>query len=312
MQKFFIKSAIFLLLIAVVVFYFAFNFKRKYDLKTDYLATLIDKEARLNSLDSNRMIIVGGSNLAFGINSKLIEEKLPVKVANLGLHAGLSLTFMLNQAAHLMKKGDVIVLIPEYPLYLDDFNPDIDLIQFMQEIDPNTKVYYHFTPKETLEGVYEKFKKYFTPDDFRVDPVFNRQRFNIYGDNLGHLNKTPPPTLIDRKPIKPIELSHSLRLLKDFAEKCKKSKVSVLISYPPYPKSEYVGKNKERIEALDVKLRNNLPEIEFLDKPKAYIFNDPLFYDTVYHLNKNGREIRTKKLIEDLRTHIYHNSTLLH
>ena len=306
MQKFFIKSAIFLLLITVVVCYFAFNFKRKYDLKTDYLATLIDKEARLNSLDSNRVILVGGSNLAFGINSKLIEEKLPVKVANLGLHAGLSLTFMLNQAAHLMKKGDVIVLIPEYPLYLDDFKPDIDLIQFMQEIDPKTKAYYHFTSKETLECIFEKFKKYFTPDEFRIDPVFNRQRFNIYGDNLGHLNKAPLPNLIDRKPIKPIELNHSISLLKDFSKKCKKRGVNVFISYPPYPRSEYVGKNKERIEALDLKLRNSLPDIGFLDKPDAYIFNDSLFYDTVYHLNKNGREIRTKKLIADLRTHLYH------
>ncbi|HET8829264.1 MAG TPA: hypothetical protein VFM79_07970, partial [Pelobium sp.] len=74
MQKFFIKSIIFLLLISSVVYYFSVNFERKYDLSTDYLATLIDKEARLNSLDSNRLVFVGGSNLAFGLNSQLIEN----------------------------------------------------------------------------------------------------------------------------------------------------------------------------------------------------------------------------------------------
>ncbi len=301
MQKFFIKSIIFLLLISSVVFYFSISFKRKYDIKTDYLATLIDKEARLNSLDSNRLILVGGSNLAFGLNSALIESKLPVEVANLGLHAGLSLTFMINEVNHLMKKGDIVILNPEYPLYLDSFDPDIDLIQFASELYPATKAYYSFTPKELLESKYERFRKYFQPDAYRVDSVFNRLLFNKYGDNTGHLNKKPSAQLIDRKPINLIEMGKAISVLKDFSEKCKAEGVQVFISYPPYPKSEYVGKNKERIDALDLKLRNQLPDISFLDKPSDYTFEDSLFYDTIYHLNKKGREIRTNMLIDDLK-----------
>jgi len=305
MQKFFIKSILFLLLVAAVVFYFSISFKRKYDIKTDYLAALIDKEARLNSLDSNRLIFVGGSNLAFGINSALIESKLPVKVANLGLHAGLSLKFMVNEVSRLMKKGDIVVLSLEYPLYLDSFDPDIDLIQFANELYPATKHYYHFTPKQLITARYEKFRKYFQPDIYQIDSVFNRQLFNKYGDNTGHLNKRPLAHLIDRKPLHVIEVERSVSILKDFSEKCKAEDVSVFISYPPYPKTEYVGKNKERITELDLKLRNSLPNIVFLDKPENYIFNDSLFYDTVYHLNKKGREIRTKMFIEDLRNSIF-------
>lgn len=304
MQKFIIKSIIFLLLISSVVIYFSVSFKRKYDLKTDYLATLIDKEARLNSLDSNRLILVGGSNLSFGVNSALIEEELPVKVANLSLHAGLSLTFMINQVNHLMKKGDVVVLIPEYPLYLDSFSPDIDLIQFANELYPATKAYYHFSPRELIEAKYQRFRKYFQPDAFRVDSVFNRQLFDKYGDNLGHLNKSPSEQLIDRKPINIIEIDKTVSLLKNFANECKNKGVTVMISYPPYSKTEYVGKNKERIDALDIKLRNKLPEIVFLDKPSTYTFDDSLFYDTIYHLNKNGREKRTKILIQNLKDKI--------
>jgi hypothetical protein len=305
MQKFFIKSILFLLLVSSVVIFFSISFKRKYDIKTDYLAALIDKEARLNSLDSNRLIFVGGSNLAFGINSALIESKLPVKVANLGLHAGLSLKFMINEVSYLMKKGDIVVLSLEYPLYLDSFEPDIDLIQFANELYPATKRYYHFTPKQLITARYEKFKKYFQPDIYQIDSVFNRQLFNKYGDNTGHLNKRPLEHLIDRKPIHVIEAERSISILKDFAQKCKTEDVKVFISYPPYPKTEYVGKNKERINQLDLKLRSSLPNITFLDRPEGYIFNDALFYDTVYHLNKNGREIRTTMLIRDLKKYIY-------
>ena len=301
MQKLLVKSFIFLLLITAVVFYFSANFKRKFDIKTDYLATLIDKEARLNSLDSNRLILVGGSNLAFGINSALIESKLPVKVANLGLHAGLGLRFMINETSHLMKKGDIVVLTLEYPLYLDSFHPDIDLIQFARELYPITKKYYHFTPKQMLEVKYEKFRKYFQPDLYKVDSVFNRQLFNKYGDNEGHLNKHPLKYLIDRKPINYIDVERSVSILKVFSDECKKKGVRVYISYPSYPKTEYVGKNKERIDALDVRLRNRLPQIGFLNKPERYIFDDSLFYDTVYHLHTKGREIRTEMFIDDLK-----------
>ncbi|HEX7366410.1 MAG TPA: hypothetical protein VF273_04900 [Pelobium sp.] len=304
MRKFLIKSLVFLLLISTVVFGFSITFKRKYDLKTDYLATLIDKEARLNSLDSNRLILVGGSNLAFGVNSAMIENALPLKVANLGLHAGLSLTFMINEASSLMKKGDIVVLNPEYPLYLDSFDPDIDLIQFANELYPASKAYYHFSVEEMLKGRYEKFKKFFQPDPFKVDSVFNREGFNKYGDNIRHLTRKPLAHLIDRKPINPIEVTKAVALLEKFSEKCQQKGVKVFITYPPYPKSEYVGKNKARIDALDVQLRQKTTAINFIDKPSDYVFPDSLFYDTIYHLNKYGREIRTKMLIEDLRSHL--------
>ncbi len=305
MQRFFIKIVLFVLLVGSVVWYFSASFNREYDIRTDYLATIIDKQARLKSLDGNRLILVGGSNLAFGINSELIEKKLPVKVANLGLHAGLGLTFMINEVSSLMKKGDVVVLSIAYPLLLDSSEPDIDLIQFAQQLKPRTKDYYHFTPKEMLVAHLEKFRKYFTPDIYNVDSVFNRTLFNKYGDNEGHLNKKPLTHLIDRKPINHINTEKAVKLLTTFAENCKKIDVQLLISYPPYPKTEFVGKNKERITALDIRLRNQLPNITFLDRPETYVFDDSLFYDTIYHLHAKGREIRTEMFINDLKRLVY-------
>ena len=47
-------------------------------------------------------------------------------------------------------------------------------------------------------------------------------------------------------------------------------------------------------------LSNNL-KIEILNRVSDFVFPDSLFFDTVYHLNKKGREIRTKKLIEIIK-----------
>lgn len=306
MKKFFLKSFLFVFLLAVILFYFSSKFERKYHKETDYLAALIDKESRLNNLNNNRLILVGGSNLAFGLNCELIEEKLPVKVSNLGLHAGLSLKFMINEVNSLMKSGDVIILNLEYPLYLNAFEPDIDLIQFTQEIYPKTKAYYQFNPLELFEARYEKFKKYFEEQDFKTDSVFNRKKFNKYGDNIGHLNKPSLLKLIDRKPIEPIEISNSLSILKDFYSNCKAKNVKVFIAYPSYPTSEFLGKNKERILELNQKLKEDLPEIPLINTPNRYVFTDDNFYDTIYHLNAKGRYKRTLLFIDDLKKVIPH------
>lgn len=306
MKKFFLKSFLFVFLLAVILFYFSSKFERKYHKETDYLAALIDKESRLNSLKNNRLILVGGSNLAFGLNCELIEEKLPVKVSNLGLHAGLSLKFMINEVNSLMKSGDVIILNLEYPLYLNAFEPDIDLIQFTQEIYPKTKAYYQFNPLELFEARYEKFKKYFEKQDFKTDSVFNRKKFNKYGDNIGHLNKPSLLKLIDRKPIEPIEISNSLSILKDFYSNSKAKNVKVFIAYPSYPISEFLGKNKERILELNQKLKEDLPEIPLINTPNSYVFTDDNFYDTIYHLNAKGRDKRTLLFIDDLKKVIPH------
>lgn len=52
----------------------------------NYDSILIDKVNRLKSIKEPKIILVGDSNLAFGINSKKIEDELEMSVVNLGLH----------------------------------------------------------------------------------------------------------------------------------------------------------------------------------------------------------------------------------
>ncbi|HPG73671.1 MAG TPA: hypothetical protein PLM49_05215, partial [Bacteroidales bacterium] len=61
------------------------------------MAAIIDKHKRIDSIKSPKIIFAGGSNLPFGIDSKMIQDSLHTPVVNLGLHAGLGLDFMLNE-----------------------------------------------------------------------------------------------------------------------------------------------------------------------------------------------------------------------
>ena len=55
----------------------------------NYQASLIDKVQRLESIHEPKIVLIGDSNLAFGIDSEKIEEAFDMPVVNMGLHGGL-------------------------------------------------------------------------------------------------------------------------------------------------------------------------------------------------------------------------------
>ena len=82
-----------------------------------FLAGLEIKHKRALNLKSPKIILNGGSNLAFGINSAVIEKALCLPVCNLGIMAGLGMEYMIEQVKFYAKEGDIVILVPEYFLY---------------------------------------------------------------------------------------------------------------------------------------------------------------------------------------------------
>ena len=300
MKKFFVKSFLFFCIIAAVFFTVSLNYKRSINVDTDYIAAIIDKHQQLDSIKDNRLILIGGSNLPFGIDGKMLSDSLQTNTINMGLHAGLGLKFMLNEVKPSIKKNDIIVLCLEYPLYLDDAKTDFDLIDYTQEVYPPAQKYYEFNIKEKLLVYYNKFEKTFNKKEEVTNAVFNRKQFSKYGGNIGHLDKPNEKVLKNKEAIGKIEISESLKLIQDFNALINQKGSRLLISYPAYELTEY-NKNKAILIELDQQLRANLIDITFINKPETFAFETEYFYDTVYHLNGKGREKRTRIFLEELK-----------
>lgn len=60
-----------------------------------YLQAYNKKCQLLEDTPSPRIIFVGGSNLAFGLDSQRIKDSLNINVINYGLHAGIGLKYMM-------------------------------------------------------------------------------------------------------------------------------------------------------------------------------------------------------------------------
>ena len=75
------------------------------------------KEYRMSKLDAPRLIIVGGSNVLFGINTEEVEKSTGYKVINFGVHAGMDFDYIYYRLKKNIHKGDIVVMPLEYSYY---------------------------------------------------------------------------------------------------------------------------------------------------------------------------------------------------
>lgn len=75
-----------------------------------YNASIIDKVNRLRSIEEPKLILVGNSNLPFGIRSDYLEEEIGMPVINLGIHGGLGDPFHENMIKGAINEGDIVVV----------------------------------------------------------------------------------------------------------------------------------------------------------------------------------------------------------
>lgn len=169
---------------------------------SDYLAAIIDKHKILEATPSPKIILVGGSNVAFGLDSKKIQDELALPVVNMGLHGGFGLRYMIEEIKPQLKPGDIVILIPEYQQFYQPYGSDvlIPLIKYYPNAIrhlslKNYMIIVRYIPlyiKNRLKlGIETGFTRFFP--EFPPNHVYSRYGFNQYGDVINHLNKDKDP-----------------------------------------------------------------------------------------------------------------------
>lgn len=263
---------------------------------SDFMAAIADKHARLARTKPPRILLGGGSNLVFGVDSAALERSMQVPVVNMGLHAGLGLTFMLREMEDAMHPHDIVVLSIEYFLPLSAPPDQYPLLRSASDAYPAALAYYQRNLR-TEVGLFLDREQASVRSLFRrtppPDPVYTRAAFTERGDNIAHLTAPRPPELRDRGRMTGGRWE-GIAALNDFADVARRRGVRVLYGYPGYAQSEY-EKNRDVITALERELRESL-HIELLGTPRDAAYPDDEFFDTVYHLNERGRQQHTRDI----------------
>ena len=275
----------------------------------NYEASLIDKVKRLKSITIPKIILVGNSNLSFGMNSEMIEDELNMPVVNLGLHGGLGNAFHENIAKLNLNSGDIVIVC--HSTYSDD-NKITDLGLCWITLEYHKELWEILRP-EDYYGMAKAFPKYWfrallsffdrMPHNEHAEiSSYSRRAFNKYGDVAVKPEKgsqSEEKIFWSGREKVPAVNSTCISRLNEFNHYAKQKGATLLIaSYPiscgkySPPAEDYASFQKELASRLDC---------EIISDFRDYFMPYSCFYDFTLHLNEKGTKLRTLQLIKDIK-----------
>jgi len=284
-----------------------------------------------------KIVILGGSNGLIGIDSSLIEHDTQIKTINLSLHAGLSLNYLTRYAEPFLNNGDILIMPLEYNYYGKSsgglqfsswFTNNIMTWDkpFFMNMDFTDKSRFVFSVplKRVLNGAFAKLyatrlltkhkarhlltesevinkaevilreKKYEIPNQ-----GYTLDRLNEYGDfkaNSGAQYFENRGYDIDKGFVYD---RWAWQSIKNIAVYCTSKNIRLFIVWPPTIEDAQLGVRSSLTQGYLSRIRNELENIgiQTLGNPEDFSFERAYFFDTPYHLNAEGRLLRTRKLV---------------
>lgn len=276
--------------------------------KYTILGALPEKHKHLESIPGKKIILIGGSNVSFGIDSKIISDTFHIPVVNMGVHAGLGLEFILNDIKNYIKKGDVIVLMPEYEhFYTDNYYGEMELVSYIFDVDKSAQK--TIEPQQWQHLIKylptysaKKIKNYIPSLLSKSSPVvdiYHKESFNEYGDAYLHWTLPNQPFLEAKQNTGKEQLNTIvIEKIKSFKQLANTNGCPFYIFPPVIDKISY-DHQSTMINKITEELKNN--QIAFEVNPLNYRYEKDLFFNSYYHLNKKGVEIRTLQFIQELK-----------
>ena len=278
------------------------------DYKNEYVAGIIPKIKKLKKVKTKKIVIIGGSNAAFGIDSDLMERHLGIPVVNLALHGGLPLQYLLEQVKPYLNRGDILILSREYDGLVGDNRwahmtgtelPKIVTYELSELRNLlSSRDLFETTISSILNTIKLYIKKY--PMEARKDTtsVYTARAFkndNMFPEFLqGNYDSK-----IEVHPLaKPNINSLIVKGLNKYLKSFKNKGIDFYLSPPVIVKGYY----KEEDMKSFWEFISESTKIPMLNQKNMYSYDKNNFLNSHYHTNDVGRKIRTISIINDINS----------
>ena len=238
-------------------------------------------------------------------------------VVNLGLHGGLGNAFHEDIAKQNINEGDIVVVC--HTEYLDDDTiPDPALAWITY--DYNKEVFPIFRTKDYINMLraYPTYVKksmllWITGSGNEIPDIpYSRTAFNEYGDVIHRSSDS----LVDDEYFE--NFSESAPLINDICvdrlnvlnDYCRERGAYLVVAGYPIAMGEYSDYKEEAYIAFQENLEESL-NCPVISNFTEYFFPYDYFYDTNFHLNDRGVQVRTAQLISDIKAWIEDNGIIL-
>lgn len=283
--------------------------KNQYD--QSYTAAINDKLSRLQSLDSPKIVILGDSNLAFGLNCGMIEQAFGMPVVNMALHGGISDSYYEELVRPHIREGDLVVIAP-YVFEDTVVFPDKGLALTM--LEKNRPLWEPVSTRSKWDLVqaypyyaYSCLTKWITfSGNKAVNSSYSRTAFNEYGDvtNKPAEYGIAPESLFGSEGVIRIPPSNQscFDRINGFRDYVVSRGAQLVLA--AYPVADCEGRpDGAEYETFERLLKDNLT-CPVISRYEDYFLSPEYFYDTILHLTQEGADLRTEQLIRDLEQYL--------
>jgi hypothetical protein len=302
MLRYLSNLGLFLLLQGIIGVWFI----RGYDVDNNhFFAAARDKHTLLHRQLEPRVILLGGSNVVFGVDSPTLQRATGLNPVNMALTAPLGMGFMLNDIEPELRSGDLVILSFEYEHFLRDLTSWQD-IMLMLEQRPEAFMRLEFKQQKL---VLDRGLSYISRiARCRIDSIrgrtatsapqfLERKALNQYGDFVAHHGLPSPGELRNMGPMpdfNPAFARNKIECVNAFVRRCVRRGIRVAYAFPPLEENEFAA-NSQQIHQIASLFEQHL-EAEILTEPKTSVFPATEFFDGVYHLKVTAKGTHTNTL----------------
>ena len=274
--------------------------------ENNYLCEYNHKVELIEKTPQPRIIFIGGSNIAFGLDSQRIKDSLNVNVINLGLHAGIGIRFPLEDFLQYIQKGDVVVLQIEYKNYFggengepETFLPLMIATNWRSYNKLNLNQWYNIVlgiPQVTMAN-FLRLTKYPTTKSFnkKENPKefeYLKSGFNEYGDEISHYNYPSPQKITKNYTFN----QNFIPWLSHMIEKYEQAGATIIM-LPPVCITYYFNDTYKNEIGISLKQIHH----PYIVEPITMTLDEQYMFNTNSHINKDGVRLNTNKIINILR-----------
>lgn len=296
-------------ILAEQVFFLICGFGLPVQFGDTFMGELKSKYERLKETSGKRIVLVGGSGVAFDCDSALMDDFFPsYEIVNFGMYAGLGTKAVMDLSENYIHEGDIVILSPEQSeqTFSDYFNGE-----YMWQAADGAFGMLRDLKSENFEAMLENFPRFaleklnyvMKGQKPQTDSIYQKKSFNTYGDielDTCRENILPNGYDVNQKVrfTEDVVQPEFMDYMNDWAKRLEKKGAVVWYRYCPVNKLSV--EDMDDLAAYDVFLRQKL-DFPVIGNPENSLMEAEWFFDTNFHLNQPGKEVNTVQLIRDMK-----------
>lgn len=296
-------------ILAEQVFFLICGFGLPVQFGDTFMGELKSKYERLKETSGKRIVLVGGSGVAFDCDSALMDDFFPsYEIVNFGMYAGLGTKAVMDLSENYIHEGDIVILSPEQSeqTFSDYFNGE-----YMWQAADGAFGMLRDLKSENFEAMLGNFPRFaleklnyvMKGQKPQTDSIYQKKSFNTYGDielDTCRENILPNGYDVNQKVrfTEDVVQPEFMDYMNDWAKRLEKKGAVVWYRYCPVNKLSV--EDMDDLAAYDVFFRQKL-DFPVIGNPENSLMEAEWFFDTNFHLNQPGKEVNTVQLIRDMK-----------